>query len=70
MQSRTDETRRGIIAVPEAVAAAADEVAQLAAAVREKVSPSVAGDADAAAELAGAAARVARRLVAVNAPEG
>jgi formiminotetrahydrofolate cyclodeaminase len=70
MQSRTDETRRRIIAVPSAVAAAADEVAQLAAAVREKVSPSVAGDADAAAELAGAAARVARRLVAVNAPEG
>ena len=66
MQSRTDETRRRIVAVPQAIAAAADEIVQLAATVRDKVSPSVAGDADAAAELAGAASRVARRLVAVN----
>jgi len=66
MQSRTDETRSRIIAVPKAIAAAADETATLAARVREKVSPSVAGDADAAAEFAGAASRVAQRLVAVN----
>jgi methenyltetrahydrofolate cyclohydrolase len=70
MQNRTDETRQRIIAVPQAVAAAADEIAKLAASVREKVSPSVAGDADAAAELAAAAARVARRLVELNAGAG
>jgi methenyltetrahydrofolate cyclohydrolase len=67
MQNRTDETRGRIVAVPEAIAAHADEIAKLAARVREKVSRSVSGDADAAAELATAAARVARRLVELNA---
>jgi formiminotetrahydrofolate cyclodeaminase len=66
MKDRNDVARRRIIAVPEAIAAGADEVAELAASVREELSPSVAADADAAAELARAASRVARRLAAVN----
>ena len=66
MESRNDETRRKIVDVPEEIAAGADEIAELAVAVRERVSAAVAGDADAAAELARAAARVARRLAALN----
>jgi formiminotetrahydrofolate cyclodeaminase len=67
MASRTDETRAGIIAVPEEIAARADEVAALADGVRSQLRSSVAGDAEAAAELARAAARVARRLAELNA---
>jgi formiminotetrahydrofolate cyclodeaminase len=67
MKDRNEVARRRIIAVPEAIASAADEIAELAVAVREEVSASVAGDADAAAELARAAASVARRLAALNA---
>jgi methenyltetrahydrofolate cyclohydrolase len=66
MDERNDETRRKIIEIPEEIAASADEIAELASIVREQVSPSVAGDADAAAELARAAARVARRLASLN----
>jgi formiminotetrahydrofolate cyclodeaminase len=66
MQDRNEASRRRIIAVPEAIAAGADEVAELAAAVRGDVSRSVAGDADAAAELARAASLVARRLATLN----
>jgi len=66
MANRNDETRRKIIEIPEEVAASADEIAELASIVRERVSPSVAGDADAAAELALAAARVARLLASLN----
>lgn len=66
MENRNDETRRKIIEVPEEVAAGADETAELAVAVRERVSAAVAGDADSAAELARAASRVARRLAALN----
>ena len=66
MESRNDETRRKIVEVPEEIAAGADEIAELAVAVCERVSTAVAGDADAAAELARAAARVARRLAALN----
>jgi methenyltetrahydrofolate cyclohydrolase len=66
MAARTDETRRRIVEVPAEVAANADEIASLAGAVRARVSTAVAGDADAAAELATAAARVARRLVELN----
>jgi formiminotetrahydrofolate cyclodeaminase len=68
MASRTDETRAGIIAVPEEIAAHADEVAELAERVRAQLRTSVAGDAEAAVELARAAARVARRLAELNAP--
>jgi formiminotetrahydrofolate cyclodeaminase len=66
IEDRNELTRQRIVAVPEAIATGADEVAELAAAVRGEVSPSVAGDAEAAAELARAASRVARRLAALN----
>jgi formiminotetrahydrofolate cyclodeaminase len=66
---RNDETRARIVAVPEEIAARADEVAELARGVRVQLSSSsVAGDAEAAIELAEAASRVARRLAALNVP--
>jgi formiminotetrahydrofolate cyclodeaminase len=67
MNDRNDETRARIIAVPEEIAAQADEVAELASSVRARLTSSVAGDAEAAVELARAAARVARRLAQLNA---
>jgi formiminotetrahydrofolate cyclodeaminase len=67
MADRNDETRARIIQVPEEIAARADEVAGLAEHVRSRLTSSVAGDAEAAVELARAAARVARRLAALNA---
>jgi len=67
MAARTEETRTRIIAVPEEIAAAADEVATLAEHVKAQLRTSVVGDAEAAAELARAAARVARRLAELNA---
>lgn len=67
MADRNDETRAGIIAVPEEIAAHADEVAAIADALRAQLRSSVAGDAEAAGELARAAARVARRLAELNA---
>jgi methenyltetrahydrofolate cyclohydrolase len=67
MAERSDENRAWIIAVPEEIAAHADEVQAIAEAVREQLTSSVTGDAEAAAELARAAARVARRLAELNA---
>ena len=67
MAERNDSTRARIVAVPEEIAAQADEVAELAERVRAQLRSSVAGDAEAAAELARAAARVARRLAELNA---
>jgi formiminotetrahydrofolate cyclodeaminase len=67
MADRNDDTRAGIVAVPEEIAACADEVAALAEHVRGQLSSSVVGDAEAAVELAQAAARVARRLAELNA---
>ncbi len=67
MADRNDETRARIIAVPEEIAAHADEVAELGERVRAQLTSSVAGDAEAAVELARAAARVARRLAELNA---
>ena len=67
MADRNDATRARIIAVPEEIAARADEVAELAERVHAQLRTSVAGDAEAAAELARAAARVARRLAELNA---
>ncbi|HEX4678545.1 MAG TPA: cyclodeaminase/cyclohydrolase family protein [Gaiellaceae bacterium] len=64
---RNDETRAAIVAVPEEIAACADEIAALAEHLRGRLSSSVAGDAEAAAELARASARVARRLAELNA---
>jgi methenyltetrahydrofolate cyclohydrolase len=66
MTTKSDETRRRIIEVPEEIAANADEIAQLAVDVRARLSSSVAGDAEAAAELARAASRVAHRLAELN----
>ncbi len=66
MTDRSDATRARIIAVPEEIAACADEVAALAERMRSQLASGVAGDAEAAAELARAAARVARRLVELN----
>jgi len=67
MADRNDETRARIIEVPEEIAAHADEVASLAESVRAQLTSSVAGDAEAAVELARSAARVARRLAELNA---
>ena len=66
MADRNDETRARIIAVPEEIAAHADEIAELAESLRARLSSSVAGDAEASIELARAAARVARRLADLN----
>ncbi|HET6946126.1 MAG TPA: cyclodeaminase/cyclohydrolase family protein [Gaiellaceae bacterium] len=67
MVERSDEARARIIAVPEAIAARADEVAELAERVRAQLRSSVAADAEAAVDLARTAARVARRLAELNA---
>jgi formiminotetrahydrofolate cyclodeaminase len=66
MAERTDEARARIIEVPEEIAAHADEVAELAESVRAQLKTSVAGDAEAAVELARAASRVGRRLAELN----
>lgn len=66
MADRNDETRAAIVAVPEEIAACADEVAELGERVRAQLRSSVAGDAEAAVALARAAAGVARRLVELN----
>ena len=67
MADRNDQNRARIVAVPEEIAACADEIAALAEHVRGQLSSSVVGDAEAAAELARASARVARRLAELNA---
>ena len=67
MADRNDETRARIIAVPEEIAARADEVAELGEKVRAQLTSSVAADAEAAVALARTAARVARRLAELNA---
>ena len=67
VETRSEEARRRTIEVPEEIAANADEVERLAGQVGAQLTSSVAGDADAAEELARAAARVARRLAELNA---
>ena len=67
MADRNDVTRARIIAVPEEIAARADEVAELGEKVRAQLTSSVAADAEASVELARAAAHVARRLAELNA---
>jgi formiminotetrahydrofolate cyclodeaminase len=66
MADRNDLTRRRIVEIPEEVAALADEAGMLAERQRARLRTSVAGDAEAAVELAGAAARAARRLAQIN----
>jgi methenyltetrahydrofolate cyclohydrolase len=68
MAERNEATRARIIAVPEEIAAHADEVAALGDSLAARLGTSVRGDAEAAAELARAAARVARRLAELNKP--
>ena len=70
MADRNDATRAEIVRVPEEIAARADEVAEIAERVRAQLRSSVAGDAEAAVELARAAARVGRRLAELNRPSG
>ncbi len=67
METRSEEARRRTIEVPNEIAANAGEVEQLARKVRAQLTSSVAGDDEAAEELARAAARVARRLAELNA---
>ncbi|HEY2073859.1 MAG TPA: cyclodeaminase/cyclohydrolase family protein [Gaiellaceae bacterium] len=67
MANRNDETRARIVAVPERIAELADEVVAIALRAGDKLNSAVSGDADAAAELARAAARVARGLARLNA---
>ena len=62
MADRSEETRARIIEVPEEIAAQADEVAGLAEHVRSQLTSSVAGDAEAAVELARAAAAARNAL--------
>ena len=66
MAERTDATRAEIVRVPEEIAARADEAVALALRAADRVSASVAGDAEAGAELGRAAARVARGLANLN----
>jgi formiminotetrahydrofolate cyclodeaminase len=67
MADRNEENRARIVGVPEEIAACADEISELAEHVRGQLKTSVVGDAEAASELARAAARVARRLAELNA---
>ncbi len=68
MSERSDENLERIVAIPFELAEAAAEVAELAALVATEGNPTVRGDAAAGADLAAAAASVAARLVAINAP--
>ncbi len=66
MQTKSDADRDRTIDVPLAIAETAAEVAAVARALAERGNPRVAGDAEAGAELAAAAARVGARLVEIN----
>jgi formiminotetrahydrofolate cyclodeaminase len=68
MENPTAEARQRTIDVPLEIAKKADEVEALSARVGSQLTSGVAGDAEAAAELARAAARVARRLAELNTP--
>jgi formiminotetrahydrofolate cyclodeaminase len=69
MEDRNAATRAEIVRIPEEIARKADEIVALALRAAERLSTSVAGDAQAAAELARAAARIARSLAALNREE-
>jgi len=66
LAERSAASRQRTVDVPLAVAARADEVALLGAAVRARLDSAVAADAEAGEALARAAAAVARRLAEVN----
>ncbi len=69
MADRNKETRAEIVRIPEEIARLADEAAALAVRATDRLSPSVAGDARASAELGRAAAAVARGLAQFNRAE-
>jgi formiminotetrahydrofolate cyclodeaminase len=66
MADRNEQTRAEIVRVPEEIARLAGEAAALALRATDGLSPSVAGDARASAELGRAAAAVARGLADLN----
>jgi methenyltetrahydrofolate cyclohydrolase len=66
MADRNETTRAETVRVPEEIAGRADEVVELALSAAERLSSSVAGDAQAAVELGRAAARVARDIARLN----
>ena len=66
MANRNEETRAAIVRVPEEIARLADEAGAIASRAIDRLSPSVAGDARASAELGRAAAAVARGLAKLN----
>jgi formiminotetrahydrofolate cyclodeaminase len=66
METRSDADRQRTIDVPTEIADAAARVRDLAGSLAERANASTVGDAEAAAELAGAAARVGARLVELN----
>jgi formiminotetrahydrofolate cyclodeaminase len=70
MADRNDATRAEIVRVPAEIAAHADEAVALALRAADRLSSSVAADAEAAAELGRAAARVARGLAGFNRSSG
>jgi formiminotetrahydrofolate cyclodeaminase len=66
VSTRSAEARQRTIDVPLAIAETAGEAGALARGLVERVKRSVAGDAEAGAELAAAAERVGRRLAEIN----
>ena len=70
LADRSEATREAIVAIPVELAEHAAEIATLAALVAVHGNPNVRGDAAAGADLAAAVARIAARLVAVNAEVG
>lgn len=70
MAERSEAARQRIIEVPDEIAARADDVAVIADRLAAELQTRVAGDAEAAGELARAAARVARRLAELNRSSG
>jgi methenyltetrahydrofolate cyclohydrolase len=66
MHDRSDANRARTIEVPREIAGAASEVAAMADGLAARLRPPLVGDAEAAGELARAAAQVGRRLAALN----
>jgi formiminotetrahydrofolate cyclodeaminase len=66
MANRNEGTRAEIMRIPEEIARLADEAVVIALRATDKLGPSVAGDAYAAAELGRTAAAVARGLAELN----
>ena len=66
MADRNEETRAAIVRLPEDIARLADEAVEIARRAEDRLSPAVAGDARASADLGRAAAAVARGLAELN----